>query len=271
MTAGTPAATSTTSRVPQKNGSVSLMPREHGAYGQLFLPVVVALAFGSPTASAVATAVSAALMFFAHEPMLVLLGHRGAKNKTSLRQPAFRRFAVLASTSAALGLFAFIHSESVTRAALAMTALLGGLMHALVLAKREKTVLGETAALLVLSAVSVPISLASGCSLELALHAWAAWVLAFLAANSAVRMSIQNQKRGPVGLEWVLLVGAILLGAVAVLRTPLAASAWPVQLGAVAVALARPHPKHLKRVGWTLASLSVLTGTALVVMARSRA
>ncbi|MBK8937310.1 MAG: YwiC-like family protein [Polyangiaceae bacterium] len=72
----------------------SLMPREHGAYGQLVLPAAAAL-IAWPSFGGAALAVAATAMFLAHEPALVLLGQRGARARAELGAAARSRLTVL--------------------------------------------------------------------------------------------------------------------------------------------------------------------------------
>lgn len=53
-----------------------LVPREHGAYGQLLLPIATTLIIGRPTAPALAIAAAAVFVFLIHEELLVLAGGR---------------------------------------------------------------------------------------------------------------------------------------------------------------------------------------------------
>src|SRR5512138_1977206 len=59
--------------------SVVLFPREHGAYGQLTFPLVTSLAVAGVSAPALLLALSVIAGFLAHEPLLVVLGRRGAR------------------------------------------------------------------------------------------------------------------------------------------------------------------------------------------------
>src|SRR4051812_49522750 len=65
-----------------------MLPREHGAYGQLLFPLVTALAVGRPRVVAWLLAASAVGAFLAHEPLLVLLGQRGARAARAQRGQA---------------------------------------------------------------------------------------------------------------------------------------------------------------------------------------
>jgi hypothetical protein len=57
----------------------TLVPREHGAYGQLAMPLLTALAIGRPGISALALTAAVVLAFVAHEPLLVAVGQRGPR------------------------------------------------------------------------------------------------------------------------------------------------------------------------------------------------
>src|SRR5829696_5891404 len=54
-------------------------PREHGAHGQPGLPLVAALAMGTPGWASFLWALAAAAAFLMHEPAVVLLGRRGPR------------------------------------------------------------------------------------------------------------------------------------------------------------------------------------------------
>src|SRR5512138_3779118 len=76
----------------------SMLPHEHGAWGQLAMPLLTAFAIGRPTAAALALAAAVVLAFLAHEPAIVLLGQRGRRARDEDGDRARRWLA----TSAAL-------------------------------------------------------------------------------------------------------------------------------------------------------------------------
>ena len=86
----------------------SLLPREHGAYAQIGVPLTVAIGLSrEPLGIAVAGALSLgfALIFLLHEPVLVLLGHRGKRVRKTDGGRAQRLLALL--SLAALPLLVF--------------------------------------------------------------------------------------------------------------------------------------------------------------------
>ena len=64
-----------------------MAPKEHGAYGQLGFPLLSAMLLGKPTLASVLLVVGSVIAFFAHEPLVLLLGQRGKK---ALREDAVR-------------------------------------------------------------------------------------------------------------------------------------------------------------------------------------
>jgi len=56
-----------------------MMPREHGAYVELFAPLLVALTVGHANLAGALLACAAIATFVAHESLLVVLGWRGSR------------------------------------------------------------------------------------------------------------------------------------------------------------------------------------------------
>ena len=71
-----------------------LIPREHGAYGQLLMPLLVSLVIGGAAAGALALAAAAVAAFLAHEPLLVLLGQRDGRASRDRNADARRSFSL---------------------------------------------------------------------------------------------------------------------------------------------------------------------------------
>ena len=63
---------------------MSLLPKEHGAYGQISFPLVAAFAVGGVSAGGLLIASALIAGFLAHEPALVMLGLRGPRAKREL-------------------------------------------------------------------------------------------------------------------------------------------------------------------------------------------
>lgn len=246
----------------------SFWPKEHGAYGQLFVPLAAALASGSGALTAWLWAGAASLAFFAHEPMRIALGERGARAQRGRGREAVIRALVLAAGAIALALGALARGGVPWRVLAALTALTVG-STTLAALGRVKTLGGESLAALTLAGASVPVALGGGVALPVALVAWLAWGLSFLVAVASVHWIVaRHKKRSHRGARAVVVLAALIL-AVSLRGAGVAALAslptWVVS--AIWIALA-PPPTALRRVGWSLAASSVAVAVALVVVAR---
>lgn len=246
-----------------------LWPREHGAYGQIGLPLAASLAIGTPTLSGALFAAAAAAAFFAHEPLLVWMGRRGARAQREGGGRAGRLGAVLAGLGAALGAGAI----AVGRPGVGIGALLPLALAACVLVivarDQERTTHGELVAGAALSSAAVPVVVAGGAGFELALGSWMAWSLAFACTTAAVRCVVGRAKTGHRSalLVAIVVVATALLGVLAP-RVRIVWAAAPVLLASWALLVASPHPRHLRRVGWTLVAGTTIMAALVVVLAR---
>jgi len=246
----------------------SLIPREHGAYGQLAFPLVAALGSGRPTVTAGLYAAAAVLAFLAHEPALILLGRRGPRVRNDHRGRAWLRLVVWAGGAAAAGVAAIARQPETLEAAAAPAAG-AALLAVLVAIDVEKTTFGETVAATALAAASLPVARASGVPWPAALGGLAAWSLGFAAVIAPVRWVIARHKSQPPPPARLTALGATL--ALAVLGAQWRNEAWAGLLLAATgwiLAFAPPHPRELRRIGWALIGASVATAAALIAFAR---
>src|SRR5262249_5726331 len=93
----------------------SLLPREHGAYAQLLVPLATALALRPPSWSSVLFALAACCAFLANEPLLVALGHRGKRACELDGAHAVRRLAITACGAVVAGVAALTWANHNTR------------------------------------------------------------------------------------------------------------------------------------------------------------
>jgi len=250
----------------------SLAPREHGAYGQLAVPMAAALAGGRPGPVALLLAASAWAFFLAHEPALVLLGRRGERARTEQRRRAMSRLLALGLAGVALGgTGLLLASPSVRWAALASAVLALG-FGAVVRLGGERSALGEMLASIALAGAAFPVALAAGLPEDAAARAWLVWSIGLAAVVLPVR-SIGARRRGSASLVSRLLPAAVALGLGLALqgrtltRLDLAALA-PLVLTSAWLGLARPDPRHLRRVGWSMVVATLVTGAVLVLAVR---
>ena len=258
----------TTAAAPRR----SMLPHEHGAWGQLAMPLLTAFAIGRPTPAALALAAAVVLAFLAHEPAIVLLGQRGRRARDEDGTRARRWLLATGASAAIAGAAGLALAPPVARLALAVPGLLGVAILGLLLAGREKTVAGETAVAAALASSGAAVALAGGADPAHALAAAIAWTLGFVAATLAVQVilvRVRSKGARDPGRRHAALAALLVAGAVALSRAGLpAALAWatlPTALLSIAVCLARFSPRRLRELGWALVGSSTLTLVILVV------
>ncbi len=222
--------------------------------------------------AAIALAAAVVLAFLAHEPAVVLLGHRGrrARDEDGLR--ARRWLLVTGGLASLCGGAGLALAPPLARVALAVPALLGVAIVALVLVRREKTVAGETAVAAALASSGAAVALAAGAEPSRAVAAAAAWTLGFAAATLGVQVILvrvrskgaRDPGRRHAALAALLVAAAAGLSA-AGLPAALAWATLPTAALSIAVCLARFSPRRLRELGWALVGSSTLSLVILVV------
>ncbi len=249
-----------------------MLPREHGAYGQLLFPLATALAVGRPGAAACALAVAAIAAFLSHESLLVLLGQRGTRAAREQGASARRWFAALATTAAVFGTIGLRLAPHHARLML-LVPLAGTVVLAIViLDRREKTTAGELLTASTLSSLALPIALAAHASLAAALTCTVVFALSFIVATVSVRAVIlwARGRAGAGTRATAAFVAVASIGALAWLaRIGVTANAgiWaalPVCGAGVVLVAAIPSPRHLRTIGWSLVAATALTAVLLV-------
>jgi hypothetical protein len=250
----------------------SLVPHEHGAWGQLLLPLACALLMGRRGPAALLLAAAVVLAFVAHEPLLVLLGQRGVRARAEDGPRARRWLAALSAAAAVAGAAGILLAPPAARLALLLPLALGGLVAWLVRRRLEKTVGGELAVAAALASAGAAVALAGGAAPAAVLAALLAWLAAFAASTLAVHAVLVRARSkggrdpGPLHAAGAALLGAAAAGLAAAglpLALPLAAA--PPVLVSVAVCLLRIPARHLRPLGWTLAGASTATLLVLAI------
>lgn len=263
-------ATAPLARPPERTRT--LVPHEHGAYGQLVLPLLTALALGRPGAAALLLAYAMVVGFVAHESLLVVLGQRGVRASAGDGPRARRVLAILGTQAAVAGAVGFALAPGAARAALALPVALVAVVAWLVVRRREKTLAGEVLVAAALSSGGLAVALAAGAPLAWALGAWVTWLLAFAAGTLAVQVvlvrarSKGRQDPGPAHAAAALALVAIAFAAVPLARLPRIAplALLPPAALSIAVCLGRVSAKRLKELGWAMVAASVVTLAVLV-------
>jgi len=244
-----------------------LIPREHGAYGQLLFPLVTVLGAGRSSAVALGFAVTAISGFLAHEGLAVLFGRRGGRALRERRSAAVRSVAVFGAVGLVAGCAAFVASPPGVRHTVLATCALAAVAMWLVRAGRERTVGGEVLIAVTLASWCVPVGLAARLGVSQVIGAWAVWSAMFAVATLGVRGVIARTRQE----RWrALCAGAVLVGAVSwwvMHRLALAgfvAEGMPLALAPAGVlsflswlSSVRAHDLH--RVGWTILAAGVVT------------
>lgn len=250
----------------------ALLPREHGAYFQLGLPLATALAVAGPSAAGLWLSMAAAACLLVHEPVLVLLGHRGARRLEEERLQARSRTALLAALGTVALVLGVQGLDASARPYLALPAILGAEVLLMAWGRQERTLSGELLASLALGAWAVPVALAGGLAPVAALSLWGTFGLGFALATVAVHVVIRAHKprenRSLLRLAGLAACGFGAAGAV-VWAVASGLSAWrvaalvPSAVVAIGALVLLPSPRHLKRLGWSFAAAGLITAVLL--------
>lgn len=254
-----------------------MLPKEHGAYVQLLVPLLTAVVLAGGGLLPWMVALGAMGVFLAHEPLLILLGQRGARILERDGAAAKRALALRAGLGGA-SLFAALLRMGLTGVwSFTVPAALGLWLLALVQARREKSTLGEVLAPFALAAWALPVMVAGGAPLGRAFAVAFIFAVTFAAPVLAMRAVIfgnrprahrrRIQAKALLGISLcaslaiaaALLAGFGLLGALA---------AAPVAAASVLYAWVLPSPKLLKKLGWSMASASLLMPVLLGLAVR---
>lgn len=274
----------------------SLLPREHGAYAQLAFPLVTGLGLATPSLPAVALALAAVAFFLANEPVAILLGTRGQRLEEKLGKQARSRGAILAGLGTGLGLLGVCTGGAILWPALAYPMAAAALLIPVVLLGKQKTLFGEFLVITTFATLLLPLAAASGAHPIRAGLAAAVWWISFGLGTlevHAIKASLRDSaKRQWTRLGSPLAAGATVLAALwlalgqaspwlkalapgsppeggardllpwadAAMRLlpPSAAALLPPALAILVLSMLRVHPRHLKRVGWTLVGANAL-------------
>lgn len=244
---------------------MSLKPKEHGAYAIVVIPMLTALAASNVSLVGIAVIVAALAGFFAHEPLLVALGHRGGRVQREAPNARLRTTYLLMLSFAAGAMSMWCGTADV-RASLVGCFLFAIASFALAISRQHRTLGGQLFGVVALSVPSVPILLAGGMSVQQSLVVWGVWLLGFVSTTLAVRGVIAAQKKQPrallfsgVGLSSLAIAGAVWGGIWLPLATlPMVAASWLLMMWP-------PPARYLKRVGWTLVAATLATAALIAI------
>lgn len=256
----------------------------------LAFPVASGLVVGGMSVAGLAFALLAVAGFLAHEAVLVVMGRRGERVRSSADAAARTRLAVLGAVAVVSGVLFVVTAQGSALAWAVPAALLGTSVMALVLAGRTKSITGELLVAAAFASVHAPVAaaghgappgstepeaamLALGAGASFALIPMLVWAASFALATLAVhalKARFQRRKQGGespgkrvvVASPATALIALALAAAAVAAGHPLAAAPAalvPKALLVLVVAVLDVHPRHLKRVGWSLVAADVVT------------
>lgn len=256
-------------------GASQLLPREHGAYAQLTFPLLTGLAYARFHPGAIAFAVAAVALFLAHEPVALMLGVRGKRLQEALREPARRRLLGLLGAAVLGGVAAVGLAPVRGWVGAAVPAGLVLLLLPLFGRRGIKSLTGEALVAAAFASAVLPLALSAPVAVESAVVAALVWVGAYLPSILAVH-AVKAKHKGKTEGRWMVPatpVAAALVAvagiAAAVLLPPWgrdALAVLPPALAVLVLGLAPPHPRHLKRIGWTMVAADTLALVLLLVL-----
>lgn len=250
---------------------VRSVPREHGAWGQLLLPLVTALAL-APSIAGVAFGVTGTCAFLLHEPMRVWFKRGPVVRKhvtwRSLGQP-MTLFAVATAT----GLSGFALSPYRVLPALAVVLPLLLLSLLLLIVNRERTSYGEALVGATLPSFAIPVLLAGGVNWPRVWFFFTIFTAAHVVMTFGVRAVIANTKQRANLIERIwraVVVDALAFGFALYAMPPswLYLAVAPLAFG-TALAAFPPHPRHLRKIGWFFVGVSIVTAFGIWFSLRS--
>jgi hypothetical protein len=254
----------------------SLLPHEHGAYGQVSFPLIAAFAVSDFSVGGVLVAVAAVSGFLAHEPAMILLGRRGPRAYRERCRVA-RWWLVCCLAAAAAAAAALVITAPAPSWTLAVPVVPAAALVAATALGYEKSWYGEIAAALAFAATAVPICTFAGASVKSGFAVAIPFALLFVSATLSVHVVIlQGRGRDPRATR-ATRTAALTVAAVSATALGIAASASTVPVGALvaampglltaaAVAARPPAPTKLRDLGWLLIGVSVLTTVLVVVI-----
>jgi hypothetical protein len=230
----------------------------------LLAPLSTALLFVRPSLPALCFALAALSAFLAHEPLLVLLGRRGARLRAELGERAKLRLAVLCTLGAALLALGLSRAPASVLVTWALPLALCGLAAVAVLLNQERALWAQVLIAAALTSFALPVLAASGVRPELALALCGLWSAIHLMATLTARAVVYRRRVGEHLLGWatatsvgVLATTALLYGAA---KLPLAWSLAPAPLALVTFLLAFGlfTPRTPKPLGYALMTASIV-------------
>ena len=257
-----------------------LLPKEHGAYGQMLFPLVTSLLVVGMKAASLLMAAAVIAGFLAHEPAMLLLGFRGPRARREHQRDATAGVLLFGVLLAAAGIAAVMMMPGGARWSVLLPLVPTLFLVFEASSGREKAWPAEVAVATAFSLAAIPMCMAGAAPLADGALIAGAFGVNFVLATLGVRVIILRVRAGGnirAASATRNAVFALALGALAVALTLLArhavpplgvAALLPGLVSGAAVAWIAPPPSQLRRVGWALVGVSTLIAVMLVVSLR---
>jgi hypothetical protein len=252
-----------------------MLPREHGAYSQMALPLVTAIVIAHASLQSVYVAVAVVCGFLAHEPLLVLLGGRGARARKATGARAAVWFALTSVAMIAAGAVAFHLTPAAVRWSFLVPLIPAAWVGASTFRGQEKRASSEIAVALAFACITMPVCLGAGVARATATSIAFVFASVYVTGVLCVRAIVLGKRGGgnraasrvtrlallAIAASSMVALGIAVTGASVPWATLIAVT--PGLTTAVALAM-RSSPPPLKTVGWSLATTS--TAAALILI-----
>jgi hypothetical protein len=258
---------------------MSLLPKEHGAYGQITFPLATAFIVAGVSPAGLLFAAAVVAVFLAHEPAAVLLGSRGGRVRRQMYEGAVQWLTSCLIVGTVAGAGALLTIAPAARWSIAIPAVPALLLAMATRRGQDKSLWGEVTAAVAFSAAAVPVSVAGGGSAETAAGVMIPFALFFTASTLAVRVVILKVRGGGdpraaratrrAALSLCGGATAALAMATATGQVPASVlvAAAPGLVTAAIVAGRPPAPIHLRKLGWALIAASIATAALVIATA----
>ncbi len=239
----------------------------------LWFPLASAWVLGRPGLASFALGGAAILAFLVHEPLLVVLGRRGARRAREEGAIARRRLIWLSLAFVAAAAVGWSAATPLARLLSLVPAGFGALSMVAAVRGRERSLVGELHVGLSLSSIALPVAVAAGVSAFDAAMLASVWTVIFGVGTLAARgVALQKKDRGrgrrlSLVLSLIVALVAVSLAVFHLVPAWVPLAPVPTVLVALLVSLRPPPPKRMATIGLGLVGASAVTFAILLVTA----
>lgn len=243
---------------------VNLRPKEHGAYVILAIPLVIALTIVGLTPMSLLVSIAAITAFLAHEPLQILSGRRG--NRARKLTPHVIHVLLIQITLLVLcGMLAFWWGNTTIRIGLTVCIFFAVIEYLVSTSGYHRTITVQILGIASLTLPSAIILLTGGVELEVAMQFWLTWFAGRVATTVSVRSTIMHNKsslstKSLRSCDALLMIAFLVCIAGTIWGDPIWGVTLPLLLAAGILRVMLPHPRYMKRIGWGLLMVNIMSG-----------